>query len=359
MTLPARRPRRLLWIVNHKALIPAEVPLFRKLNYEVFIPKIIPDPGPFRSGAVTWEHDATLTILPAALDVLNAHDFYDLRWSPTVRAIINAHFDVVVASFSSFITPLAEAVRYFRGNVIARVFGREHPQRYVDMLRWTDMMPLLEAIDAMGPRFIFAQGYANLAEIEPPEMVRNAHTITLPLPPATFDHADTWRGTGGAAIFLCPGILTTGYYRDIYESIKRDFGDLPQQIFGRQVEEIPDPNVLPYLTDKQLFELYADAPVFIYHSVEPRHIHYSPIEAMVVGTPVLYRRGALADTLAGGADLPGACATTAEMHSKARRLLAGDRDLAEDIRMSQGRIVDTFATDLARRQWAEVLDHEP
>ena len=73
----------------------------------------------------------------------------------------------------------------------------------------------------------------------------------------------------------------------------------------------------------------------------------------------IYRRGALADTLAGGADLPGACATTAEMHSKARRLLAGDRDLAEDIRMSQGRIVDTFATDLARRQWAEVLDHEP
>jgi len=139
---------------------------------------------------------------------------------------------------------------------------------------------------------------------------------------------------------------------------KQKFGDLPHKIFGRQTERLNDPHILPYLPDHQLFELYAEAPVFVYPSTETRHIHYSPVEAMVVGTPVLYRRGALSDVLAGGADLAGACATTDEMRDKARRLLAGDRELADSIRATQGRIVDTFAVDLARKQWAEVLDRD-
>jgi hypothetical protein len=76
---------------------------------------------------------------------------------------------------------------------------------------------------------------------------------------------------------------------------------------------------------------------------------------MSVGTPVLYLRGALIDTLAGGADLPGACTDAFEMHNKALRLIAGDRDLAEAIRATQGRVLDTFAPEVARRQWAAVL----
>jgi hypothetical protein len=61
------------------------------------------------------------------------------------------------------------------------------------------------------------------------------------------------------------------------------------------------------------------------------------------------------DTLLGGADLPAACADTAEMAAKARRLIGRDAALAEAIRSTQGRVLDAFDTDLARRQWAAVL----
>ena len=141
----------------------------------------------------------------------------------------------------------------------------------------------------------------------------------------------------------------------IYEGIKRDFGDLPHVIFGRQNIEIADPAVLPYLTDAELIELYRTAPVFCYPHTEPRHLHYSPLEAVILGTPTLYLRGALMDTLLGGADLPAACADTAEMAAKARRLIGGDAALAEAIRSTQGRVLDAFDTDLARRQWAAAL----
>jgi hypothetical protein len=349
------RPRRLLWIVNHRTLMQAEVPILLDLGYEVFIPKIIPDhESGYRSGVVTYEYDSTLSVPQAAMTVLNTHDFYQRTWSPTVISILNSHFDVVVTSVSAFVMPLSEAVRSFGGTVVARVFGREHPRRYTEFFLDPQGAQVLSAVGGMGERFVFGQGFSNLGEVETPEFRDRAHTITVPLPGYVYGYADTWVGDGEKSILLCPGILQTGYYRDIYEGIKRAFGDLPHAIFGRQVEPIDDPTVLPYLRDAELLRLYGSAPVFIYPSTERRHVHYSPLEAMVIGTPVLYRRGALIDALA-GAQLPGACTDTDEMRAKAQALLAGDRALAEDIRASQHAVVETFSIELAARQWADVL----
>jgi hypothetical protein len=347
--------KRLLWIVNHGTLMQAEVPIFLNLGFEVFIPKIIPDHDPsYRSGVVTFEYDPTLSLSQAAMTVLNTHDFYQRTWSPTLISILNEHFDVVVCSVSAYLTPLSEAVRNFGGTVVARVFGREHPRRYSEFFVDPQRAQTLRAIGGMGERFIFGQGYSNLADVEDQEFRQSAHTITVPLPHHVYDHANTWTGDAKRAILLCPGILQTGYYREVYDGIKRDFGDLPHAIFGRQSEPIEDPAILPYLNDSDLIKLYASASVFIYPSTEPRHVHYSPVEAMVVGTPVLYRRGALIDSIA-GSELPGACADTSEMRDKAKRLLSGDRGLAEAIRASQRAVVEAFSIDVAARQWAEAL----
>ncbi|MBP0447017.1 glycosyltransferase [Roseomonas sp. SSH11] len=357
------RPRRLLYIVNHRTLMPAEVPMLMELGWEVFCPKIVPshDPG-FRSALVTREYDSSLTIPKEALDVLNSQDFYERSWSSTVRHVAGRYFDVIINHFSYYSVPVSEAARHFPGLVVLRTFGREHPSRYAEFAEIGPRKSVLDELDALGSRLVHAQGYANIADIEPPVLQRTAMTVTVPLPPYIYASANTWRGGGKEAVLLCPAIMAAGgqsYYGNIYRGIKRDFGDLPHVIFGRQPEPVNDPAVLPYLTDPELLDLYARAPVFIYPSAEPRHIHYSPIEAMVVGTPVLYRRGSLTDTLAEGADLPGACADTAEMRDKAQRLLAGDSNLAEAIRATQGRIVDTFSSDLARRQWEAVLGRAP
>lgn len=350
------RPKRLLYNVNHRTLSQAEIPIFRELGYEVFIPKVVPDEDPeFRSHELTYEHDASLTCSAATLAVLNAHDFYRASWTPTVKLIVNQEFDVVVVALSAYLTPLAEAVTNFDGRVVARAFGREHPYRYTDHFTDQGRIQLLSAMEGMGNRFVFGQGYDNLAEIEAAPLRARRHTITVPLPERIFDREGTWTGEGTAAIFICPGILDHVYYRERYDEIKRDFGDLPHAIFGRQATPVSDPNVLPYLSDAGLSDLYAHAPVFVYPSREPRHVHYSPIEAMVIGTPVLYRRGALIDALAEGADNPGACADTDELRAKARALMAGDQRLAASIRAAQGPIVAKLSVELAARQWADVL----
>jgi hypothetical protein len=348
-------PLRLLWVVNHKTLMSAEVPILRELGWEVFVPKIVPDhDAQFRSTAVTDEYDASLTISRTALAALNRHDFYERDWAPTIAEIVNQNFQVMVASFSLYITPLSEAARKFGGTVIMRVFGREHPARYSDLPPRTRRPSVLQELAAIGDRFVFGQGYKNLAEIEEEPLRSHAHTLGVPLPIHVFERQGTWTGAGSHALLLCPAVSDGAYYQAIYERDKRDFGDFPHLFFGRQLGPVNDAAVLPYLTDSALLDLYAATPVFIYPSTEPRHVHYSPLEAMVVGAPVLYRRGTLIDLLA-GADLPGACADTLEMREKARRLLAGDKVLADAIRATQERVLGTFAVNLIRRQWAAVL----
>jgi hypothetical protein len=259
-----------------------------------------------------------------------------------------------VSTISSYLTPIGEAARKFEGTLVARVFGLEQPRRYNDFFASGPVSKIPGTIAEMGDRFVFGQGFRNLADVEDPVFRDRAHTITVPLPGTIYDHSDTWKGDGHSAVFLCPAIQRHGYYRVIYEGIKREFGDLPHVIFGRQSEPITDPAILPYLTDADLIALYARTPVFVYPSAEPRHVHYSPVEAMVVGTPVLYRAKALLDFLAGEAQ-PGACVDTAEMRAKAKALLAGDRALAEEIRDSQHALVKVFSVELAARQWSELL----
>jgi hypothetical protein len=347
--------RRILWIVNHKTLMSGEVPLLRSLGFEMFVPKVVPiHDRSFRSAGVTHDYDAALDLAPAALRVLNHENFFERCWAPTVTQIINRYFDVIVCHFTYYTTPLREAALKFQGLLIARAFGREHPRTYSEFQTWVPHPSLLEDIRSLGRRFIFAQAYDNLAEIEEFPLRSRAHTITVPLPKFTFKAANTWTGSGSNALFLCPAIGDNGHYKGIYLAIKRDFGDLPHVIFGSQIGPVRDPAVLPYLSDDALVDLYKSTPVFIYPSSEPRHLHYSPLEAMVVGAPVLYLEGGLIDRLA-GARLPGACANVLEMKMKARRLIEGDRVLAETIQSNQTRVLETFAPEVVRRQWAAAL----
>lgn len=351
------KPRRLAWIVNHRTLMPAEVPILRNLGWEIFVPKVIPqnDTG-YRSGAISYEYDQSLSISPAALAVLNSHDFYSREWSPTLAQIMNESFQMVVATFSAYVTPLSEAARKYSGVVVARVFGREHPVRYSDIPAVTNRPDMLLELAALGDRFVFGQGYQNLAEIEEEPLRSRGHTLTVPLPDHVFKRQNSWKGKGSHALFLCPAVTDGSYYQAIYQRDKRDFGDLPHQFFGRQLRPVDDPAVLPYMTDDELLRLYASAPVFVYPSTEPRHVHYSPLEAMVVGTPVLYRSGSLIDMLCGAADFKGRCSNTEEMRRKARKLLGRDRALADAIRSTQGQILDAFAVKLATQQWRQLFN---
>lgn len=348
--------KRCLWIVNHKTLMPIELSLLRSFGYEVYSPKIIPnDPG-YRSAVVDYSWDSTLSLDPYVIEYLNRHSFYDETWSATLTDILNENFQLLITSWSGYTTPLFEAIRKFNGATVARVFGRENPARYSDFIPLAIDAPILiDRIERGASKFWFGQAFDNLCEIEHPAIQAKALNLPVGLPGDFFEYEDTWIGDSEKALFLCPNIVDSAYYGNIYNNIVNDFKLLPMEIFGRQIKRPDDDRVLPYMPDADLYSLYQHARLMIYPSVEPRHLHYSPLEAMIIGTPVIYKDGGLLERLAGSA-LPGQCSTAEEMNEKAKRVLGGDQELISAIRSSQKVILEKLSDRSVHQQWVDALE---
>lgn len=346
--------RRLLWALNHRTLMPDEVGLLRGLGWAVYTPRVLPR-GEQSTKVEDWP-DETLGVPDEALAVLNAHPFYERNWSPTLAYVINRFFDVVVSAY--YPSCYVSAVRLFRGMVIGRVFGRESVRSYSELAASWGVPGLEEAEAAMGDRLVFGPSADGIADNEPPAVAARAVTLPLPPPGWALRAAGTWTGEERRLQFLCPLIATHPYYGALYRTIKANFGDLPHVIFGKQSAPVEDPCVLPMLSEDDLLDLYARSRAFLYLSREPRHLHYSPLEAMVVGAPVLYLRGSRLDIEA-GTDLPGACGDLAEMRAKARDLLDDGGSLAREVRDGQKLILSRYSAEAARDAWRSVLDRVP
>ena len=337
--------------------MPDETATVRGLGWTVFTPRVLPHGLDARSTSLEdAPDDAALQLPSSVLELLRNYPFYDRQWSPTLKSIVNKHFDVMVTSF--YHAPYASSVRHFKGTLIARAFGREGDNTYNGLLSAWEDDGLVAATLNMGHRFVFGQAYAWLAEVEPPLFAQRAVTLPVPLPGWIKPAENAWTGIAPHALFFCPIITGSAYYKLIYDRIKTNFGGLPHIIFGKQAGHVEDPCVLPGLDDNSLRDLYVRSRVFVYPADEPRHLHYAPLEAMLVGVPVLYLRGALLDRVA-GLELPGACKDLSEMCTKARSMLGGEVCLANSIRAAQKHVLRRFSNEAVRCAWRHILERAP
>ena len=159
--------------------------------------------------------------------------------------------------------------------------------------------------------------------------------------------------------FVCPNIQQIDYYQRIYRDFKEQLGDIPHWISGRQ--DLPgaentftndDASVLGYVSREQFDRLLRVCVCMFYHSREPRHLHYHPLEAIVAGLPLIFLSGGLLESL-GGADQPGCCRDYAEARCKIQRLRRGDNDLRQMIQNSQQKILQYFEPAYCESIWRQ------
>ena len=346
------RNRRVLWMLNHRTLLPFEAPMLERLGFEVFVPKIHPASG-FRSASVDWTFDQRLTIPQRALELLNSFDFYDQPWDRRVTATLNRYFGTI------FVMPhgriVGEAVDNFEGQVVLRAFGLANSENYGEVLTEVADQSVLNKIEAIGPRFWFGEAYDNLHEIEPAVIASRAVYLPIGLPETAFAHADTWSGVEPTVLMVCPDINVSPYYRTLYEDFKEHLGDLPHVIVGAQSTPVDDPNVVGFVEDDALIELYQSCRLMYYPSVELRHVHYSPIEAAVVGMPVVFRSGSLLDRLSGGT-VGGRAESLADARRLVEQLLADDAETIATVRADQHRMVEQFAVEHCTTTWSAQME---
>jgi hypothetical protein len=348
-----KKHRRVLWLLNHKTLMPFEVPLLVQFGFEVFVPKIMPNNAGFRSGMVSHQWDETLSIPKSVLDLLNDFDFYLESWPPQIVRLINRYFGAV------FVMPYGvqtmEAVLHFEGLVIFRAFGLEKARSYRSLLSAMHGDKIFAVIQAIGDRFWFAAGYEQLAECEPPLLANRMLFLPFGLPSSCWRHENTWTGGSGKVLFVCPNLVTNPYYAEYYRAFKAEFGDLPHVIVGAQDVPTGDPNVLGFVTDEELIRVYQTSAAMFYPSHERRHVHYSPIEAMIIGTPVVFNSDSLLARLSGRKH-EGAAKDRIQARQLLHDLIGKSDGVIHRIREDQKRIPMHFSDENCKARWQRGIE---
>lgn len=333
------RPKRAMWVMYHSTLHSVEVPSIESLGFEVYVP----------SPRISSE-PMNLTLDPNSVEILDRHDFYNEPWSEELKTIINREFDFIVTSV--YHVPLNEQLQHFKGPVFGRVFGREEEFNYA---HWFEHYGSTDFIKQAGERFVFAAAYHNILKIEERYLTDRASVIYCGIPNHILNMKDTWKRSKDVLMFHCPRISTVNYYRQRYEIIRANFEGVPRVIMGSGSEPTEDdPTILGTISNDALFDLYQSVCAFLYTSPEARHLHYSPVEAVIIGAPVLYLRGSQLSELA-GTRLPGECESIQDMRAKGESLLAGDIVLQEEIRSSQKEIFSDWDKASIRKQWEDAI----
>jgi glycosyltransferase involved in cell wall biosynthesis len=352
------REERVAWLLNHTTLRDSEVPIIRELGLEVYTTKEIPvstgdqSIDSTRSMSVDFSEDENSTLPNWVLNRLNQHNFYNDGIPPDIAGLLNGYFGTVIVGGASW--PLLDGLmKAFTGRIVLRVFGREHPNNYTQLFTYFGKEDFWKTFWQKQYRFWFTPAYDSITAFEVPEIQNRSTTLPLTLPDRTWRAANTWVGSDKRVFFFCPRIGSDPeYYGKIYQEFKSHLGHLPHLIAGNQPVPVDDPQVAGYVSDDQMQSWYREMRVMFYHSREPRHLHYHPLEAVVYGMPLIYMKGGLVEDFMGKGK-PGACDSYEEAEQKLQRILDGDEDFTRSVIESQSTLLDTFQPDTVRKVWKE------
>jgi hypothetical protein len=334
--------KRILYLSNHNTLSKVEIPMLLEMGYEVYMPK----KAAFDvSCTVNWDYDRHLSIPSQALARLNETDFYHEPVTEEITEIMNRCFDI--AFVSPYQVMFKSVALHFRGVIVLRAYG--HSLSYTQVLTRFFLTPLMGHLEKIAHRFFFGFGYDNMPQIEGRFLRGRGLFLPLGLPDAYV--TDKWVGGGGKILFPCAKINFDPIFKKIYDDFIAEFGDLPHIITGVQpIEVTTDINVVGYLSREEYERVYATSACMFYNSQVRTHIHYTPLEAIRCGLPLLFLSDGMLDEL-GGKNLPGRCQTNKEARWKMKRLLGGDRKLAEEIRRTQPVLLKKFEIDFIKDHW--------
>jgi hypothetical protein len=213
----------------------------------------------------------------------------------------------------------------------------------------------LQLVHAVRERFWLATGYRQLCEVEPKLLSERESYLPVALPSSLERYRQTWDGSEKRILFVCPHIETNDYYRKIYQDFKKNFGDIPHVIIGRQDVPVDDPHVLGFVSDTEHIDLMQRSSLLYYHSQEPRHVHYPPIEAANIGLPIVFHRESLLARML--ERLPSGAATTiGHARQLIEKILCNSRETIDSIRTDQDQIVDAFSESKCLDIWKKSFE---
>lgn len=343
---------RVMWLLNHSTLRKFEIAQLNQLGIkEIFLPKFFPDDEANLSASVDDSLDASLTIPPSDLNILNQQNWYECP-SDDAWKIANKYFDIAIMGF--FPKQMSAVIDHFNGAVVLRAFGLSKGLSYSQLIYQSLGANFIDKIKRLKNRFWFGAAYSHLYQVEG-ELLQRRHCF-LPVGLTCTSIRDQWEGKNKQILFICPRINSSPYFHAIYQQFIDDFDEFEFAIGGAQPIPVKDKRVLGFISNEEHQQNMKNFRVMFYHSTEPNHIHYHPFEAIRMGMPLVFMAGGLLDTL-GGAKLPGRCRSLKEAKRKIKAIFADDWTLINSIRKSQNILLTTLNPEYCHSYFFEAYSH--
>ena len=352
--------KRVLYMIPHTTLVEFECNLLKDLGFEIYLPK---STGKLRSCSINYEFDTTLSIPKNIIDYSNQWDFFGEEIPSEIFNFANKYFDAVIVPN---IYPLAYSfAKHFQGTFILRAFGYEKDTTYESTTQNVERIhgikkffkpkeiiydnEMTRLLYKKRNKFILGCAYKEIIENETPFFKRHAIYLPLGIGESIWKNEKSWNGNINKIMFVCPSIHLP-YYREIYNLFKQNFSEIPHSIFGAQKKQYEDPNIIGYLERDDYDTALQNYKVMFYHSQEPRHLHYHPLEAIIFGMPLIYMTGGILEKC-GGKDQPGMCNTYKEAKDKITRILNNDTAFINMIKEKQNKILNDFIYENVKQIW--------
>jgi hypothetical protein len=344
-----RRSRRVFWALNHKTLLRAEVPLLLALGYEVFMPKSVPSEN-YRSGAVSFEFDQSLSIPQEDLEILNRCDFFAEAWSAEIVELVNKYFGICITLTH---LPISfQALVRFDGALVLRAYGLPDDETYDTLIPRLNTSVMKDLIRLSGDDVYFGVGYENLALAEPEYLSERALYLPIAAPDDLWLHENTHTGVGGYVLFLCGNRLTSAHAAQQFAEFLDVVGDRPYIVVDSQDDAAGDPNVRYRPSDDELLTLYQQAAAFYTPATTARHALYSPIEAAIIGVPLIFHEQSLLGSLTPQVTL-GKVRTSDQAREVLSQVLDGNSLFARELVANQKSLAAVFRYDTCLEVWRE------
>lgn len=323
---------RVLWIGCHKLLVNTELVELRNLGYEVYRPQYLSD---IYDQSAILDKDVNPSTLPSQiLEILDKTNFFYTDLSGEVEEIINTYFDVCVVTISpNWLKSLANT---FKGKIIFRTYG----QPYSLSVEFETIGLTSKLMNRRN--FFFLPHSLDSLESEHAWLKQRAIEVPYWISQDVFEMEATWslersqRRIG----LLCPNIENP-YYSSHYRYLKREFRQNFYRVFGVQRSQQLEKWIVGSLEREHLLKEFQALAGFQYTYPEKNTCYLPPIEAAVIGVPVLYPKGSLLSKYI-GAGGPGEWDSEKQAERLARRLLNKDANLINDIVNAQSKVKELY-----------------
>jgi hypothetical protein len=327
------RPLRVLWISPHRTARFEEVSALLRTGAEVVpttgelaaFPNAVELPEERDPLHPPWR--ATCTVPPEVLRVVREFGAYERPEALAASVVerLDAWFDVVwVGTFSRL---ALELLRRYRGAVVLRPYGG-----YPYTAALGPLPARNRALDflATSERYAFCPALPYQSLTEDPRLARREAFWPACVTASRMGHR--WAGRGSERVAGEVIGLIDRYRSAEYARFVADFGDLPLRVFGQNPRggaRGDDPRIAGTLDDDAYHRGIAACRVMIYAGLGWKyHLHYHPLEALMMGVPVLFFAGSALAHTALWMGVPrealreaGMCDSPPEARALARRLL--------------------------------------